>query len=349
MPQLDLVAPDVLRRQQELRNEFLTASPFRHVVIDPFFDAGFADRLEQAFPAFDEQLATNEDGYAGGKCVHEDVASLGGPFQTLDRLVECHGFRNLISTITDIPNLIYDPAYYGGGTHDNRHGQDLDPHVDFNFHPFSGQHRRLNLIVFLNRDWEESWGGCLELHQDPRTEDGYRDARKVVPAFNRCVIFETTESSWHGFKAIDLPEGRRDLSRRSFALYYYTEDRPAAETGKPHSTIYVDRPLPDSIRPGKTLRESDIQLLKMLMSRRDHHLQRLYGYLADAEHRLREIRRGRPPTEIPNTDDPELLRDCLYDLDSEVARLRQRLDEIEQSNSWRLTAPLRKLRRLFRS
>src|SRR5258708_31412501 len=76
-------------------------------------------------------------------------------------------FLDLIGEITGIPDLLFDPALYGGGTHENLHGQDLDPHVDFNYDEAQRLHRRLNLIVYLNKDWRTEWGGAPEPHSNP--------------------------------------------------------------------------------------------------------------------------------------------------------------------------------------
>ena len=131
-------------------------------------------------------------------------------------------------------------------------------HIDFNYHPKSRAHRRLNLIVYLNREWEESWGGVLELSEDPWNADCAPSLR-VLPLFNRAVIFETNEESWHGFPRIRFPEDRKDLTRRSFAIYLYTKERPAEEVASPHSTVYVPDPPSSNLVAGYTLDELDVK------------------------------------------------------------------------------------------
>ena len=275
-----MVDPGVAAREQEYTEAFAAARPFRHVVIDRFLDAGFCRRMVEQFPDFDESAALNEDGKVGGKATRESVRSLGPAYAELDDLVQTKAFRELVGRITGIDDLQYDPHYFGGGTHENRQGQDLDPHIDFNYHPLSKQHRRLNLIIYLNDEWDDAWGGSLQLHRDPYREPAQDEIVTVTPLMNRCVMFETSEHSWHGFECIDLPEGKQDLSRKSFALYYYTRKRPPEQTGPEHSTIYVERHLPERFRAGMTLSETDVQEIKTLLVRRDQHLQRLYRQIS---------------------------------------------------------------------
>ena len=271
---MNLVNPEIARTANNLCDRFQNATPFPHLVIDNFLVEDFANKLLETFPVFDTTLATDETGKAGLKCVHENVRSLGNAYCDLDELISGNGFRDLVATMTGIPALIHDPNYYGGGTHENQSGQDLDLHIDFNYHPVTNDHRRLNLILFLNKQWQETWGGALQLCENPTRPK--ENLVSVLPQFNRAVIFATTERSWHGFTRIESPGSQR-LSRKSFALYYYTRNRPESETARHHSTVYVERPLPESIAPGKSLTDSEYQDIQRLIARRDQHINRLYN------------------------------------------------------------------------
>ena len=273
---LHLLSPAIPAQTEELRHQFVVAEPFRHIVVDSFLHPAYLDRLAAEFPAFNSASARNEFGEVGRKSVRQDLPALGGAYAEFDRLLQSPEFLQLIRQITGIPDLLYDPAYIGGGTHENLDGQDLDPHIDFNYHPQFKWHRRLNLILFLNHGWDQSWGGALELHLDPSLPAAENRIQTIDPVANRCVIFETTETSWHGFRRIDLPEGKKHLSRRSIAVYFYTRERPPEQTAAAHATIYVQRPLPGHIRPGHTLSEHDVEEIQTLLARRDKQIQFLY-------------------------------------------------------------------------
>jgi len=272
---MDLIAAGVERRLDELHAAFATARPFRHCVIDGFLAPEFAQRLLDEFPAFERGNHLNEEGRPGGKSTLEAIRALGDSYRALDDLVQSPAFLAMVGRITGIPRLLYDPMYFGGGTHENRDGQELDVHIDFNYHPQTRWHRRLNLIVYLNHDWDPDWGGALELHRDPY-DPGRDEVVEVTPLFNRCVIFETTEHSWHGFRRIRLPPDRAGSSRKSVAFYFYTEARPQDETAPTHSTVYVDRGMPEHLAPGHVLTEADCEELRTLFARQAGHPRRLY-------------------------------------------------------------------------
>ena len=298
LPTAALLDPDLPARVDELAARFRQRDPFRHVVIDGFFAPHACSALLAEFPPFERGNARNEAGEIGNKSTVEKIRRLGPAYAALDDLLQTREFLDMIGRITGIPDLLYDPWYFGGGTHENRNGQDLDAHVDFNRHPLERWHRRLNLIVYLNHEWDDAWGGSLQLHSDPRSADDR--ITTITPLFNRAVIFETTEWSWHAFPRIVLPPQRQDLTRKSIALYFYTKDRPADELAETHSTIYVDQPLPQRFTPGMTLAAHDVEELRLLLARRDQHTQRLYrdltdltGKLEQAQAILRKSRLGR--------------------------------------------------------
>ena len=270
--------------------QFQKREPFRHVVIDGFLQPDIASALLAEFPEFDPGHAVNEDGKVGSKAVFERIRALGPTYSRLDAFIQTQDFLGLVSGITGIPDLLYDPHYFGGGTHDNRNGQALDAHVDFNRHPVTNTHRRLNLIIYLNPDWQGEWGGLLELHSDPHSD--HDQVTRVVPLFNRAVIFETTEHSWHGFSPIKLPASRQDEARRSIALYFYTAQRPADELAATHSTVYVGRPLPDHVVAGVTLAQADVDEIRSLLQGRDLHIQRLYRETSQLNARLEQVLRA---------------------------------------------------------
>ena len=251
---MNILHPELTDALPRLADEFASAQPFRHVLIDNFLDPALAAQLLADFPGFEERYARNESGQVGGKAVRMDMRDVSAAYAELDRFLQTPEFLQTISRITGIPDLLYDPDYVGGGTHENVHGQGLDAHIDFNYLPKTHWHRRLNLIVYLNHEWHQEWGGCLDLHRDPWSPET-DEVKTVLPLFNRCVIFETNEISWHGFSAITLPEDRRTLSRKSVAIYLYTKDRPAAETAPSHATIYVPAGLPKDLLPGQLLNE----------------------------------------------------------------------------------------------
>jgi len=332
----------------DLHKQFLSARPFRHIAIDDFLDDEFARSLLDDFPVFDEKLAMNENGEVGGKAVHENIGTLGPLWQKLDKVVAGKDFRAMVSEISGIPELKFDPNYFGGGTHENLHRQSLYPHVDFNFHPVTRQHRRLNLILYLTSEWDGSWGGSIQLHKDPYLPPAEDEIVTVTPAFNRCVIFETNEYSWHGFKRINLPKDKRDVSRKSFALYYYTNDRPVEELGAEHSTIYVEEHLPEHYVAGMKMGEQELQHVKNLLSSRDQHLKRLYKDIQRLNTELSHLRdkwaldEDLESMEQDENDsvDPQMLK-------QQYTGLRRRVRELESSTSWRITRPIRVLKRVF--
>jgi len=263
-----MIQKQVTEQNSKLSEQFQKAKPFKHACIDNFLEPEAAESLLRDFPKFDPVYARNEFGEVGRKAVRTDLARISGFYKSFFEYISSGSFLRSVSAITGIPDLLFDPGMYGGGTHENLHGQGLYPHVDFNYDLQCDRHRRLNLLLYLNKEWHDEWGGAIELHSNPRKPE---DDRVIgySPVFNRAVIFETSEYSWHGFPQIDLPADKRQLSRKCISIYLYTKERPADEIVPPHGTFYVMDPLPAHIKPGLSLTLQDYQQIQNALRSRD--------------------------------------------------------------------------------
>lgn len=143
-------------------------------------------------------------------------------------------FVDFLEELTGIVGLIPDPHFIGGGLHLIKRDGKLGIHADFNRHSKLKLDRRLNVILYLNEDWSEEYGGHLELW----ARDGKACVKKILPVANRLVVFSTTSDSFHGHPApLTCPA---DRARKSLALYYYSCGRPAEERRRTHSTLFID-------------------------------------------------------------------------------------------------------------
>lgn len=150
------------KNQYQLQLNFVVAKPFKHLIIDNFLDEDLLNKIILEFPVPNKNEMLNEFGEASLKHTVSDIKMLGPAFKIVDNLVSSQKFKEFMENISGISDLIFDPGYFGGGTHNNLSGQGMDPHVDFNYqeiHPFGKVHRRLNAILYLNEEWHEEWGG----------------------------------------------------------------------------------------------------------------------------------------------------------------------------------------------
>jgi len=145
-------------------------------------------------------------------------------------------FLRFLERLVGIDGLIPDPYLSGGGLHMTPRGGRLGIHADFNFHKKLKLDRRLNLLLYLNHNWPPEWGGEFELwDKDVKTK-----VKSYFPIANRLVVFSTTDISFHGHPdPLNCPRGQY---RKSIALYYYSNGRPAEERSEFHSTVFKARP-----------------------------------------------------------------------------------------------------------
>ncbi|MBD0278681.1 MAG: 2OG-Fe(II) oxygenase [Flavisolibacter sp.] len=222
-------------RLNELETAYQSAQPYPHIQIDNFLEEEAAIRAMNEFPG------VTDEGWIHYVHVNEKKHGLNKmdrlpPFirQVIEQL-NTPEFCEFLSELTGIPNLLPDEMLEGGGLHQSGRGGFLNIHADFTVHPHKRHwRRRVNLLVYLNEDWKPEYRGELELWE----KDMSRCVQSILPVFNRAVIFNTDEDSYHGLPdPIQCPE---DMTRKSIALYYFTEERNVLP--KKRSTNYRARP-----------------------------------------------------------------------------------------------------------
>jgi len=221
-----------------LAEEYQHAQPFPHFVIDDLIPDEVLDAVVAEFPAPDAVSWWAFDSPTERKLASHDDSIMGPNTRHLLAQLNSSTFVAFLEALTGIPGLIPDPHYFGGGLHQIERGGFLEIHADFDRHPTLNLDRRLNLLIYLNHDWDESYGGHLELWR----RDMSACAIRVLPQFGRVVVFNTTDHSFHGHpEPLTCPP---DTTRKSIALYYYTaHERP--ESAPTHNTLFQSRPSHD--------------------------------------------------------------------------------------------------------
>lgn len=238
---------------KELNEKFVSGKPYEHVLIENFFTNEFAEKLFEVFPkTTDDHKWYVYHNPIEKKYALTDFSKL-PEFKKLFELLQTEQFVEVVKKITGIDNLEADPHLHGAGLHQHPTGGKLDLHLDYSIHPLSGKERRVNIIIYLTKDWKEEWGGHLQLWNELFTNCD----KKVLPSFNTAILFRTSDISYHGLPhPITCPE---DQSRKSVAIYYVSDPRPDLKNIRLKAQF---RPLPD-----QPLNEKLIQLYKIRETR----------------------------------------------------------------------------------
>ena len=226
-------------------------SPYKHLVIDNFFDIDLANLCLNNFPPLNDDVwehANDKDIEIKYRTKWKSEFDIPEGIVDAVRILNSSLFLNAMSERFSIPKIVPDAYFTGGGLNVTKAGGLLDVHVDGNYHDATGLNRRLNALVYLNPEWKPEWGGEFGIYD----EKGEECLKKVAPLFNRLVIFDSHDKSFHGLPApLNFPDG---LLRRSILLYYYTkESRPDSQIviNEPHSALWKSRDFNDK-RGNKT-------------------------------------------------------------------------------------------------
>ncbi|MFC5283396.1 2OG-Fe(II) oxygenase [Pedobacter alpinus] len=221
------------------QSNYLNANPFPSATFDNFFNPQLLEEILEEFPDLSKKDSISFNDQKQIKLAGKGESNFGPKTKSFMHFLNSEPFINFLQILTGIKEpLIGDPYFFGGGQHEIKKGGLLKVHADFNKHPQLHLDRRINVLVYLNKDWKEEYGGYFELW-DKNME---KCEKKILPVFNTMAIFSTTDFSYHGHPdALNCPEG---MSRKSLALYYYSNGRPASEINQnleKHNTLFKER------------------------------------------------------------------------------------------------------------
>lgn len=222
---------------EELSGTYCFSDPFPHIVIDNFLPLPLIEEIHSLFPS--KKLVDDiffEDGYSGLHKRQVLPESCEQKIRGIFHFFNSAPVLQFLEGLTTIESLIGDPYFQGGGFHEIFRGGKLGVHADFRVHSQLHLNRRINMLIYLNKDWNYDFGGELELWDKRMTSK----IESIAPHFNRCVIFNTDSDSYHGHPdPLNTPD---HITRKSIALYYYTASKKVYEDAPAHGTMYVARP-----------------------------------------------------------------------------------------------------------
>jgi Rps23 Pro-64 3,4-dihydroxylase Tpa1-like proline 4-hydroxylase len=216
----------------EKAQEYQNNRPYSHIYFDDFLPPAAAEAALRDFPE-PKQLRWSEfDNPNERKLAFDVVENLPPSVRDVLYFLNSRPMLKFLEALTGIQGVIPDPYYVGGGLHQIKPGGKLAVHADFNKHQQLKLDRRINVLIYLNKDWKEEYGGHFELWNREMTQA----EQKILPVFNRCAIFSTTSFSYHGHPTpLTCPP---DRTRKSLATYYYSNGRPLEEENEAHSTLF---------------------------------------------------------------------------------------------------------------
>ena len=234
---------DLKKVAAENSSIYQSAKPFPNIVFDDFFNEELLKTILGDFPKNIKDIGNEFNNKAEKKLSLNSAEKLSEATNNFINYLNSEPFVKFLNIITGInETLITDPYLIGGGLHELKNDGYLNIHADFNQHPKMKLDRRLNILIYLNKNWTDDNGGHLELWD----KDMKNCEKKILPVFNRMVIFSTTDFSYHGNP--NKVKVDANNSRKSIALYYYSNGRPNSEKKLGlHSTIFRKRPETDDV------------------------------------------------------------------------------------------------------
>jgi hypothetical protein len=203
-------------------NEYSKDGPYDHCVIDNFFKPEIAKKLEYEFPNYDSDIWQKYNNAIEVKKMNNIWNYFPKTTYQVFNYLNSDKFISILEKKIFNKNKLYsDMGLNGGGWHIHKSGGKLNTHLDYSLHPKLGLQRKFNLIIFLNSNWHENWGGSLGMWGNKSSKKPGKLIKSITPKFNRAILFDTTQNSWHGLP--DPIKCPKNEYRKSLAVYYLCE------------------------------------------------------------------------------------------------------------------------------
>ena len=232
-----------------LRQSFAAGTPCKHLIIDGFLTEETANLLHGHFPPM-SALKVRRKSLNENKAEDSKFDEWHPAFREVRDAIRSESFAAWISTVTGIDGLLTPDNPLGSGVHQGADGSYVDVHIDVNYDPESNLWRRVNLLVYLNRNWKDEYGGHLEIWDKFMK----RAEKRIAPAHNRAVLFLTDENSPHGYQTIRVPEGE---TRKSFYAYFFT---PIQDGFRYSDSRFIARPNDSAWRKAATSIKESVKI-----------------------------------------------------------------------------------------
>jgi hypothetical protein len=212
----------------DLLNDYRCASPFPHLVLDNLFPSEELELLKSEIPSGSSENWVNEKNDRFIKSNLRSAVYLGAHGYSFTSMLHSAAFLYFLTEMTGVGALLPDPYLSGGGYHLMQEGGKFEVHADTNTDSYCGLHRRLAMLIYLNKGWKSEYGGQLELWNQSATQC----EKAIEPIFNRTVIFEISDVNFHAVRPVAAGFGAR---RELFAAYFHT----VSQNLVPHNSIYA--------------------------------------------------------------------------------------------------------------
>jgi hypothetical protein len=247
----------------EKSTEYLSNQPFPNIYFDNFFPERTAEAALADFPEPKEiEWHQFRDPNQRKKLAFDVAERLPSSLRDILFFLNSRPMLQFLEVLTGIKAIMPDPYFNGGGLHQIKPGGLLEVHADFSYLKQLRMDRRINVLIYLNKDWKEEYGGHFELWNKEIT----RSEKRILPVFNRCAIFSTTSTSYHGHpNPLTCPP---DRTRKSIATYYYSNGRPEEAEGVTHrhEVDFRERPGINSVKAALGMKKFAVSLLPPILT-----------------------------------------------------------------------------------